>query len=425
VFNKDIIALAIFILCFIFISVFHDRKTIVVSAGVVLLFIFRLMTFKSALSAINWNVIGIFWGTAIVAEVFIISNVPSLIAGKLVSRTRTVGVAILAVCAFSGIISSFCENVATVMIVAPIAFEISRKLKISPVAFLIAIAISSNLQGAATLIGDPPSMILAGFLNLDFNNFFFFEGKPGLFFAVELASLASLFVLYLAFRKFRERTGTVGHAPVTTWVPTVLLALMTLGLVSISIFQLDFNIYGGIVAAFFGFLALTWYELFHKGKDKRFGLLLRFDWETMIFLVAIFILVGMLSERGIVDSIAHYLYQITGNHAFFSYLILVWVSVFLSAFIDNVPYVTAMIPVGIILSRNLGIEPYVLSFGIVLGASIGGNITPFGAAANVVAVGMLKKRRYHVTFFDFLKLGLPFTIVATIVATAFIWLFWK
>jgi Na+/H+ antiporter NhaD/arsenite permease-like protein len=232
-------------------------------------------------------------------------------------------------------------------------------------------------------------------------------------------------VLYLAFRKFRERTGTVGHAPVTTWVPTVLLALMTLGLVSISIFQLDFNIYGGIVAAFFGFLALTWYELFHKGKDKRFGLLLRFDWETMIFLVAIFILVGMLSERGIVDSIAHYLYQITGNHAFFSYLILVWVSVFLSAFIDNVPYVTAMIPVGIILSRNLGIEPYVLSFGIVLGASIGGNITPFGAAANVVAVGMLKKRRYHVTFFDFLKLGLPFTIVATIVATAFIWLFWK
>ena len=115
-FNKDIIGIAIFILCFIFISVFHDRKTIVVSAGVLLLFIFRIITFKSAIAAINWNVIGIFWGTAIVAEIFIISNVPSLIAGKLVSKTRTVGMAILVVCAFSGIISSFCENVATVMI---------------------------------------------------------------------------------------------------------------------------------------------------------------------------------------------------------------------------------------------------------------------------------------------------------------------
>ncbi len=424
-FNRDIIGLAIFILCFVFISFFHERKTIILWAGVLLLFIFRLISFQSAFSVINWNVIGIFWGTAIVAEVFIISNVPSLIAGKMVSKTKTVGLAILAVSVFSGFISSFCENVATVMIVAPIAFEISKKLKVSPVPFLIAIAISSNLQGAATLIGDPPSMILAGFLNMNFNNFFFFEGKPGLFFAVELGALASLFILYLAFRKYRQKTGNVGHTPVKTWVPSILLVLMTLALISISLFGLDFNIFGGIVAAFFGFLALTWYEIYHKGRDKRFGLLLRFDWETMLFLIAIFILVGMLSERGIIDKIALLLYHFTGNNPLLSFIILVWASVFLSAFIDNVPYVTAMIPVGIMLSKNLGIEPHLLAFGIVLGASIGGNITPFGAAANVVAVGMLKKRHFKVTFFDFVKLGLPFTVISTLVATAFIWFFWK
>jgi Na+/H+ antiporter NhaD/arsenite permease-like protein len=425
VFNKDIIGLAIFILSFIFISLFHNRKTVILWAGVILLFVFRLITFKGAVESINWNVIGIFFGTAIVAEIFIISNVPALIANKLVSKTKTVGVAILAVSAFSGFISSFCENVATVMIVAPIAFAISKRLKVSPIPFLIAIAISSNLQGAATLIGDPPSMILAGFLHMNFNNFFFMKGHPGLFFAVELGALASLFVLYLAFKKFRQKTGEVEKLEVKTWIPSILLVFMTLGLISISVFGLDFNTFGGIVSIFFGFIAITWYEIFHKGKDKRFGLLLRFDWETLFFLFAIFILVGMLSYQGIIVKISDLIFQITGSNKIMTFLILVWASVFLSAFIDNVPYVTAMLPVGIILSNHLGIEPYLLCFGIVLGASIGGNITPFGAAANVVAVGMLKKRNHKVSFFDFVKLGLPFTVISTLVATLFIWFFWK
>lgn len=423
--QSDILGLSIFILSFLFISFYHSRKTIILWAGVILLFAFRIISFHSAISAINWNVIGIFWGTAIVAEIFIMSNVPSLLANTLVSKTKTVGLAILAVSAFSGFISSYCENVATVMIVAPIAFEISKKLKVSPVPFLIGIAISANLQGAATLIGDPPSMILAGFLHLNFNNFFFISTKPGLFFAVELAAFASLFVLFFAFKKFSQKTGSVEKIKVKTWIPSIILILMTLALISISIFKLDFNKFGGIISVFFGFIAFTWYEIHHKGKDRRFGLLLRFDWETLFFLFAIFILVGMLSQRGIIDRIAHLIFVITGTNKFFTYLLVVWVSVLLSAFIDNVPYVTAMIPVGIILSSTLGIEPFLLSFGIVLGASIGGNITPFGASANVVAVGMLKKRGYNVSFTDFVKLGLPFTIVATLVASMFIWFFWK
>ena len=423
--TKDLLGLTIFIVSFLLISFFHNRKTLILWVGVLLLFIFRIISLKSAATVINWNVIGIFWGTAIVAEIFIISNVPALVANKLVSKTKTVGLAIIAVSVFSGFISSFCENVATVMIVAPIAFEISRRMKVSPVPFLIAIAISSNLQGAATLIGDPPSMILAGFLNINFNNFFFLNGKPGLFFAVELGAAASLFILFLAFKKFTQKTKTSEYKEVKTWIPSLLLILMTLGLISISIFGLDFNVFGGIVSVSFGLIAIIWYESFHKGTDKRFGLLIRFDWETLFFLFAIFILVGMLTERGIIDRIAHLVFAITGSNKLFAFLILVWVSVFLSAFIDNVPYVTAILPVGIILSKSLGIEPYLLCFGIVIGASIGGNITPFGAAANVVAVGMLKKRGHKVTFFDFVKLGLPFTIVATLIATLFIWFFWK
>jgi len=423
--TKDLLGLTIFIVSFLLISFFHNRKTLILWVGVLLLFIFRIISLKSAATVINWNVIGIFWGTAIVAEIFIISNVPALVANKLVSKTKTVGLAIIAVSVFSGFISSFCENVATVMIVAPIAFEISRRMKVSPVPFLIAIAISSNLQGAATLIGDPPSMILAGFLNINFNNFFFLNGKPGLFFAVQLGAAASLFILFLAFKKFTQKTKTSEYKEVKTWIPSLLLILMTLGLISISIFGLDFNVFGGIVSVSFGLIAIIWYESFHKGTDKRFGLLIRFDWETLFFLFAIFILVGMLTERGIIDRIAHLVFAITGSNKLFAFLILVWVSVFLSAFIDNVPYVTAILPVGIILSKSLGIEPYLLCFGIVIGASIGGNITPFGAAANVVAVGMLKKRGHKVTFFDFVKLGLPFTIVSTLVATLFIWFFWK
>lgn len=156
------IALAVFLLAYTLFILLPDRRAPVAFGGALLLVLFGVLTPAKAFFLINWNVMGVFVGTLILAELFMWSRVPAYLAERLVNRSGTARAAILWICVMSGVISIFVENVATLLIVAPIAFEMARKLKISPVNFLIAIAISANLQGTATLIGDPVSMLLGG-----------------------------------------------------------------------------------------------------------------------------------------------------------------------------------------------------------------------------------------------------------------------
>lgn len=173
-------------LCFsLYTFCFLDKKRTLISVVVaLLLLLLGAVSPKEALNAINWNVMGIFVGTLFVADIFIKSRVPTYIAEIIVDKAKNTAWAVLFICLLTGIISAFVENVATVLIVAPIALSLANKLKINPVNMMIAIAVSSNLQGTATLIGDPPSMLLGGFAKMNFMDFFFYKGRPSIFFAV-------------------------------------------------------------------------------------------------------------------------------------------------------------------------------------------------------------------------------------------------
>jgi Na+/H+ antiporter NhaD/arsenite permease-like protein len=366
---------------------------------------------------------GIFCGTYIVAELFIYSRVPARLAGGLVAKSKNAAIALVLVCGLSGLISAFCENVATVMIVAPVAMVIARKLKVSPIPFFIGIAISSNLQGAATLVGDPPSMLLASYSGMTFNDFFFFRGRPCLFFAIELAAIVSLAVLYFVFRKYRQPVSRIDSEPVLCAFPSWLLVGMVVALALVSFMLPDFEYGTGSVCMLAGLVGIVWYE--RRADRACFSLAKKFDWDTFFLLMGIFVLVEGLCATGIIETLAGILGEISRGSTFAAYNILTWISVTFSAFVDNVPYVTAMLPVGGALAASMSIPPYVLLFGIVIGASVGGNITPIGAAANIVAFGMLKKAGENVRFFDFVKIGLPFTVVSVAVAYMFIWFFWR
>jgi len=366
---------------------------------------------------------GIFCGTYIIAELFIYSRVPVRLADSLVARSKNAAMALVLVCGLSGIISAFCENVATVMIVAPVAMVIARKLKVSAVPFLVGIAVSSNLQGAATLVGDPPSMLLASYSGMNFNDFFFFHGKPGLFFAIELAAAVSLVVLYVVFRRYRQPIARIGREPILSMIPTWLLVGMVACLALVSFLLPDFEYATGSVCMLFGVAGAVWFEI--RVRKGTFSLVKNFDWDTFFLLMGIFILVEALRATGLIAALAGFLGQVTRGNTFLAYNALTWISVAFSAFVDNVPYVTAMLPVGGTLAGSMSIQPYILLFGIVIGASVGGNITPIGAAANIVAFGMLKKAGEKVRFSDFVRIGLPFTIVSVAVASMFIWVFWR
>jgi Na+/H+ antiporter NhaD/arsenite permease-like protein len=200
------IALGVFVLAYGLFVALPSRRSLVgvVAAGV--LIVTRTIPLGVALTeGINWNVMGIFVGTLIAADYFIESRMPAYLAETIVNKAPNTTWAILFICALTGFISAFVENVATVLIVAPVALSLARKLRINPVNMMIGIAISSNLQGTATLIGDPPSMLLGGFAKMTFMDFFFYQGKPSIFFAVELGALVSFGVLYWAFRKETEK----------------------------------------------------------------------------------------------------------------------------------------------------------------------------------------------------------------------------
>jgi Na+/H+ antiporter NhaD/arsenite permease-like protein len=409
---------------------FKHKRGLAVWVGVVVLVVFSLfitirpfLSIQSIPGFINWNVIGIFVGTLILAEVFILSKVPALLADILVNRSKNVGIAILWVCALASLISAFVENVATVLIVAPIALELSRKLKVSPVPFLIGLAISSNLQGTATLIGDPPSMILAGNLSLNFNDFFIFQGKPGIFFAVELGAVSSFLVLYGFYRRYRQPVIAIPREKVTSWVPTWLLFGMIVALAVSPIWDPEFRFLGGLICLFFGGVGLVWQSL--QKKEMARNIWKRYDWDTTFFLAGIFVLVGILEVVGLIDLLTDVLVSTLGSNPFVNFLFIVWFSVLISGFIDNVPYITAMIPVTIKLSSELGLEPYLLTFGLLIGSCLGGNITPIGAAANIVSVGILHREKYPTSFMQFVKIGLPFTVAATVVSFIFVWFVWK
>jgi Na+/H+ antiporter NhaD/arsenite permease-like protein len=412
---------AVFLIAYILLMLKKGHPFLVLGTAIAVLLISGAVDFKEALLSINYNVLGVFLGTMVLSGLFIFSSVPAYLATKLVDRAKTVGVALLSVCLLAGFISSFVENVATVLIVAPIAFEVAKKLKANPVPFLIGIAVSSNLQGCATMIGDSPSIILALSSGMNFMDFFWMKGKPGITFAVEFGAIASFYILYLLFKKYKQPVTRIEEVKVRTWFPTILLSFMMLTLALSSFVKNKHPYTIAFICLIYGAIGLIWHELKHR---ESISLIKDLDWHTFFFLIGIFILVGSLTYNGIIDEIASYIIRFTNGNKFLAYTIIVWISVFLSAFIDNIPYTVAMIPVAKLVAGSLGIEPWLLLFGLLVGTSLGGNITPIGASANVVACGLLKKHGHHVRFADFVKIGLPFTLAAVSIAYLFLWFVW-
>lgn len=432
--------LILFSLTYLGVILFPRKKTHIMIAGASGVLLFKLFLFphnssflthivstiKWGITAINWNVMGIFWGMLYITGIFIYSKVPALLADKLIEHAKNVGMAILAVCVLSSLISAFVENVATVMIVAPIALAICKQLQISPVPFLIGIAISSNLQGTATLIGDPPSMILAGAKHMSFNDFFVYQGTPGIFWAVQLGAIVSFVVLAYLFRTYKQPVAGIQEEQVLSWTPTLVTIVMITFLALSPIFDKESKFLGGIICAGFGIGSLFWYHRVQRGNWKKTRAFWDeyADWETFFFLMGIFVVVESLKAVGLIADAAHWLTSTVGSNLFITYSMIVWVSVALSAIIDNVPYITAMIPLCQAVSQNLGISDNLLVFGLLIGSCLGGNITPVGAAANVVSVGILKRNGYEISFWEFMRIGLPFTIAATSASYLFVWFVW-
>ena len=408
------------------------------AAVFILLGLFGVFDFSplDAFLSIDFNVLMMMAGTMGIVTLFIESRMPARLSELMIAKVPSVKWAVLLLSLFAGVISAFVDNVATVLMVAPVGLAISRKLKISPVPVIIAIAVSSNLQGAATLVGDTTSILLGGFADMNFFEFFWMHGKPGIFFAVELGAIASLIILLFLFRKDNQPISAEVTTKVDDYFPSALMIGTVLFLICASFIpQPDggilltlYNLRSGIICMVLCIIGIVRDMIRHSRKDMLFKVLEDLDRDTLLLLTGLFIVIEGINKAGVIDAAAGLFHHIAGDNPFVLYTLLVFVSVVLSAFIDNIPYVAAMLPVvqGIagLMNGGAGIEPYVFYFGLLIGATLGGNLTPIGASANIAAIGILRKNGEKVTSKDFLRIGIPFTLAAVLVGYAAIWLMW-
>ncbi len=376
------------------------------------------------LELINWNILMIYVGSMIIAALFIYSRVPARIADALVTISPSTGIAVILILAMTGFISIFVENVATVLVMAPIALALSRKLKLNPVPFMIGLALMSNLEGTATLVGDPPSMIFASYAHYTFNDFFVHQGKISIFFFIQAGLIVGCIFFYCFFSKAKEK-ASVDKEPVISYLPLWLLLIMIGGLAVISFLTPELGYSSGCFVLGLGLLGLLWYRLSQKKSPAEIWTLVKeLDWETIAFLIGIFVVVGAISETGLLDDFALWLAHVTGGSKFAGFALILLFSILISGFVDNVPYIIVMLPVAGSLAAGLGIQKELLMFTLLIGSCLGGNLTPFGASANVVAMGILKKEDHPITFSGFLKISAPFTILTTAAAAALLWAIW-
>ncbi|MBE6604590.1 MAG: arsenic transporter [Ruminococcaceae bacterium] len=419
-------AIILFAITYILMLVFGKIRPLIALASGIIFIASGMLPLDGILPAIDFNVLLMIAGTMGLVALFIESKMPELLADLIMEKVPNVMWAAVALSLFAGVISAFVDNVATVLMIAPVAMEICKKLKTNPVPFIIGIAVSSNLQGAATLVGDTTAIMLGSALDMSFIDFFWYQGRPSIFFAVELGAVLSAFILAYFFRREKApipKTGT--RTKVTDYVPTVLLCGTIVCLVLCSFapdsWSLPAEINGIICCIILGIGLI--YNLIKKKKPSAIiEPLKEIDFATLGLLTGLFLMIGAISAEGVIDAAAGLLAKAGGGNVFLLYSIIVWASVLISAFIDNIPYVATMIPVIGGIAATLGVDPTPLYFGLLSGATLGGNITPIGASANITGIGILRRDGHTVKNSDFFKIGIPFTLAAIIPAYVYIWL---
>ncbi|MBO7196715.1 MAG: arsenic transporter [Clostridia bacterium] len=411
-------ALILFALTYVLILAFGKYRTYVALGSGILFIVFQMLSLNNVMSSIDFNVLLMIAGSMGLVQLFIDSKMPDLLAELIINKVKNVQMAAVALALFAGIISAFVDNVATVLMVAPVAIQMCKKLDTNPVPFIIGIAVSSNLQGAATLVGDTTAIMLGGEAGMSFLDFFWYDGKPSIFFAVELGAIVSAFILAFIFRKEKQPIPKQkSTTKVTDYVPTVLLFAMLALLIGASFIENKPDITNGLICCALLVIGLVYNAIKYKTKESVIGPLKAIDFQTLGLLLGLFLMIGGITEQGVIDEAANLLAKLGNGNEFLLFTIIVWASVLISAFIDNIPYVATMLPI----ITGLGINPTLLYFGLLSGATLGGNCTPIGASANITGTAILRKAGYEVKNKDFFKIGIPFTLAAVISAYVYLW----
>ena len=407
------IVLAIFIIVF---ALILYRKIAIyylsLSAAALLILLGIINPKVALLESVSWDVLAIYFGYGMLAIALRDSQMPAFVASWILPKVKKEKYALLFLCTLAAVLSSFMANPVVVLMLAPLAIEMATRLKASLFLYLVGLAISSNVVTTVSMVADPPSLILAMATNMKFLDFYWFQHKIGLGTLSVVGMIAALLTLLV---QFRNLNNTVDIKPEPIKMTYGALTIFFFSVVALAVPPT--SNYPGLVGLGLGFVSLF---LVKNWKEA----IKEFDWASIFFLIGIFIVIASVDKVGLLKDFANWMTGIGLTQTLVVLTIVTWLSVLLSAFIDNVPYTILMIPTCTYLAQSISVNPFLLYFGMLVGTGIGGNITPVGATANVLACGMLEKRGYKIRLGEYLKISIPFSCIAVLVVQILLMLVW-
>jgi Na+/H+ antiporter NhaD/arsenite permease-like protein len=419
---QELFAVALFAVVLALIAFEVLNRTVAALLGAAVLISFGVLGQEEAATEfIDWNTIGLLAGMMVIVAVLEKTGVFEYLAIKSAqwgkARPGRILILLSLVTAF---LSAFLDNVTTVILMVPVTFLIADALESSPMPFLLTQVMASNVGGAATLIGDPPNILIGSAAGLSFLDFVF-----ALTPVVLLTLPAVLGVLYLMFRKdlnrSKEAEGTIGAMDAAASIRDPILlrkSLIVLGLVIVAFFLHGALHLEAATIALFGAAALMLYA-----RSDVHEVLREVEWPTLLFFVGLFVLVGGLEATGFVGGIATALTNVAGGTSALTAIVVIWGSGIASGIVDNIPFTATMIPVIEQLAEAEGLseeEVRPLWWSLALGADFGGNLTLIGASANVVVAGMSERAGQRISFLKFMLYGIPVTLVSLVLATVYV-----
>lgn len=414
------LSILIFVLAYAFII--HDKihRTVVVLTGAVLVVVAHVITQKQAVAAVDFNTLGLLIGMMIIVGIMKRSGVFEYMAIQSVRIVKGRPLAILAALAvITAVTSAFLNNVTIVMLMVPVTYAITDRVDLNPIPFLITEIVASNIGGTATLIGDPPNIMIGSAVGFGFMDFVYNLTLPVL--AILLVTIAVLVWLYrkdlIADEEKIQALLTLNavdyiHEWNILWKSLVVMALTILGFLLGDLMHVE-----AATIALAGAVLLMLLV-----RDNPEEALISVEWGTVFFFIGLFVMVGGLEATGVIEWMARESLKLTGGQVALTGMLVLWMSAIVSAFVDNIPLVAAMIPMLQEVGRLTGMQMDSIWWALALGACLGGNGTLVGSSANVVVAGIAARYGNRITFVDYLKIGFPLMILSIILSAGYLWI---
>ena len=412
-----IIAVAVFLIVILLIISERVHRTAAAMAGAMVLILTGVMSADKALSYIDFNTIGVLVGMMIFVAIVRRSGMFEYIAVRAAKAVHGDPWKIMvAFTLITAVLSAILDNVTTVLLVGPMSIAIARMLKIDPVPFLMGQILASNVGGTATLIGDPPNIMVGSAAHLSFLDFLENTGFAVLFI------LAVLILLMKIVYEKKIEMGTVDTSAIEKLDPSKSItnrALMRKGIIVLICVIVGFMFHDKLGIESFVIALTAAAVMLIIGREDVNEAIQDVEWTTILFFMSLFVVVGGLTETGIIKELASKIINATDGHPMVTMLVLLWASALLSSILDNIPFVATLIPLILAMQAD-GMDVTSFWWAISLGACLGGNGTMIGASANVVLSDISTKHGYPITFKSYLKVGMPFMLLSIVISTVFL-----